>query len=96
MCAAGELTTLPAERVVDVRYADFVREPLGTVQQIYDHFGLQAPAGMEQRIEAWLQANPKDKAGAHRYSLEAFGTHRAEIDELSAAYRERFRIPRED
>ena len=88
--------SLPASRVVDVRYADFVREPLGTVQRIYDHFSLALPEDLETRIDHWMKANPKNKSGAHRYTLEAFGTNRAKIDEISAAYRERFEIPRED
>ena len=88
--------TLPAERVLDVRYADFVRRPLDTVQRIYEQFDLTAPEELETRIDRWMKANPKDKSGAHHYSLEAFGTSRGELDERSAAYRERFDIPREE
>lgn len=88
--------TLPAERIVDVGYADFVNQPLATVQRIYEHFDLTAPDNLEPRIEEWLAANPKNKFGAHSYSLEAFGTDRETLYERSAAYLERFDIPRED
>jgi hypothetical protein len=86
---------LPAARVFDVRYADLIADPLATVQRVYDHFDLSVPTDMERRAHAWLRRNPRHKHGVHRYALEAFGTDRAEIDQLGAAYRERFDIPPE-
>ena len=44
----------------------------------------------ERAMRAFLAANPKDKHGAHRYSLEQFGLDADEQDRRFAAYRARF------
>ena len=50
---------------------------------------------MKARMERWIEANPRHKHGAHRYTLEQFGLDRGEIERISAPYRERFEIPPE-
>jgi Sulfotransferase family len=87
--------TFPAARIIDVRYADLIADPLATIGRIHDHFDLPLPDEMARRTQDWLETNPRHKHGVHRYALEAFGTDREEIDRLGAAYRERFDIPLE-
>jgi hypothetical protein len=86
---------LPAARVCDVRYADLVADPQGTLLRIYEHFGLPVPEDLESRASSWLEENRRHKHGVHRYSLESFGIDRAEIDRLGADYMERFGVSRE-
>jgi phosphatidylethanolamine-binding protein (PEBP) family uncharacterized protein len=45
------------------------------------------------RMEAFLAANPKNKHGVHRYSLEQYGLDRKREQARFAAYCERFDIP---
>ena len=84
--------TLPDDRVVDVHYDDTVNDPVGTVQRIYAAFDLPLTAAADEGVRAYLQANPRDKHGSHRYSLEEFGLDRAEVSDAFAGYRERFDI----
>lgn len=83
---------LPAGRVVDVRYEDTVADPVGTTRRIYEHFDLELTPAVEQGVRDYLAANPRDKHGSHRYTLEEFGLDRDEVDATFAAYRERFGV----
>ena len=83
---------LPADRVVDVRYEDTVADPVGTVTRVYEHFGLELTPAVEQGVRDYLAANPRDKHGAHAYTLEEFGLDRDEVDAAFAGYRERFGV----
>jgi hypothetical protein len=56
----------------DVRYTDLVREPLDMIQRIYEHFDLELTPAAKSAMQQFLQANLKNKAGVHRYSLEEF------------------------
>ena len=75
---------VPAERFFDVRYADLVRDPLGTVRRIYRHFDLVLTPAAEERMRRFLAQHPKDKHGRHSYTLAEFGL---DPDEESARYR---------
>ena len=63
----------PAEQFFDVDHLEFHRDPIGIVRRIYDHFGLKLASGVESAMREWLAANPSDKRGTHRYSLEGYG-----------------------
>jgi hypothetical protein len=83
---------VPAERFLDLLYLDLVADPIRAVRTVYAHFDLPFPPALEAAIRAFLQRNPKDRFGAHRYSLEQFGMNDAEERQRYAAYRERFRL----
>ena len=82
----------PAERFLDLYYADLTADPIGAVRKLYTHFDLPFPEGLEERTGEFLRRNPKDRFGAHRYSLERFGMNLEEETRRYAAYRERFRL----
>lgn len=86
---------LPPDRIADVRYADFLREPIGTIGGIYARFGL--PFGFEARraMERHLAAHPQGSEGRHRYSPERFAIDPATEAERYRDYVERFAIERE-
>ena len=84
--------SVPAERFLDLLYLDLVADPIRAVRTVYAHFDLPFPPGLEEAVRAFLQRNPKDRFGAHRYSLEQFGMNVAEETQRYAAYRERFRL----
>jgi hypothetical protein len=83
---------LGAGRVVDVQYDDTVSDPVGTVARVYEHFGLERTPAVDDGVRAYLAENPRDKHGAHRYTLEEFGLDRDEVDAAFATYRERFGV----
>jgi hypothetical protein len=78
-----------------VRYSDLVSDPLGTVRQIYDHFG-EAPSGLhERRVEAWMREKPQTAEGRHVYDPKDFGWTYAGLAQEWSDYIERFSIPAE-
>jgi len=86
---------LPPSQVLDVQFHDLMRDEIATVRQIYSHFGLTLSASAEERMRAFLAANPREKHGAHRYALSAAGLDEATERRRYAAYEARFAIPRE-
>ncbi len=83
---------LPDDRVVDVRFKDTLEDPVGTVERIYDHFGLTFTPDVAQGVRTYLDQNPRSKHGTHRYSLADFGLDEAATREAFGAYNERFGI----
>ncbi len=81
--------------VFDVQFADFIRDEVGMVRRIYERFGLALSTEAETRMRRFLAENPKDKHGAHRYTLAAAGLDPAVERWRYAAYQERFGVPSE-
>ena len=74
------------DRFHDVRYRDFMSDPMAVVTGIYSRFKLALTPSAEQAMRKWLAANPQGKFGAHRYTPEEYGLGAGEIRELFAAY----------
>ncbi len=66
------------KQIFDVRYPELVRDPLSMVQRLYEHFDLELTPAAKRAMQQFLGANPKNKEGVHRYSLEEFGLDPAE------------------
>ena len=71
-------------------YPDLMRDPIGVVDRIYRSFALELTTEAEARMRAFLAANPKDKSGRHRYTLEEFGLDARRETERFADYTRRF------
>lgn len=71
--AAIDAGCAPPEQFVHVSYADTVRDPLDVARRVYRRFGLPLSAEAEARMARYVASHPKDKHGAHVYSLEQFG-----------------------
>lgn len=82
--------TLGSARIIDVRYRDFVADPVGTVHALLERLDSPVNPGVTHRIEDWLAAHPKDARGRHRYSLEQFGLSEDELLGRFGGYIERF------
>ena len=64
---------------MDVRYADLVSDPVGTVRDIYEFHGYEYSSEMEAEMRRWLAENRQHKHGTHKYSLEEFGLEAAAV-----------------
>ncbi len=82
----------PAEHFLDVDYDEIESDPPGTIAKIYDFLGWELTPAARERMRAFLDANPKDKHGAHRYSLAQFGLDRDTELARFRNYCERFDI----
>jgi len=75
----------------DVWYEDFVADPIGTVESVYQHFGLPlsgaAADAMRGRHAEWAGGPASGSGGSgHRYALAEFGLSEAQVDERFAGY----------
>ncbi len=72
----------PAAQFFDVRYEDFVADPIGTVESIYEHFGLDLS---NEAISAMRVLHTEGTTGArkprHHYELSDFGLTAEEVDQ---------------
>jgi hypothetical protein len=82
--------TVPADRFVDVMYADLLRDPIAVVRRVYAHFGRSLTPVAEERMRRFLAEHPKDRFGRHRYSLAQFGLDPDRVRRDYREYRERF------
>jgi Sulfotransferase family len=73
----------------DVDHRDFVADPMGTVRNIYDYFGLELSDTTRERMQVWIAARPTTKHGEHRYRLEDFGITAPQVRDQFADYRSR-------
>jgi len=65
----------------DVSYADFIADPLSTVESIYTHFGLPRTEGARASMRAMHdESTTGGRRPAHRYALADFGLTDAEVD----------------
>ena len=70
---------------LDVDYADFTANPVGTVESVYTHFGLpytRAAADAIRTLHA--EAAHGDSRPAHQYALADFGLTAGQVDERFA------------
>jgi hypothetical protein len=82
----------PAGQFLDVSYDEIDRAPLATVERVYDFLGWPVSPDAHAAMQRFLAANPKNKHGVHRYTLEQYGLDRnAEIKRFRR-YCERFQI----
>ncbi len=79
-------------RFIDIHYKDLVQDPIGTVRNMYEHFGYKYEDRFEERMRKWLAENSQHKHGVHRYSLEQFGLDQNTVESYFTDYCERFGI----
>jgi len=85
----------PEHEIIDVRYADLVRDPLGTVETIYAACDREFGDRARTAVSASIAAHPKGRFGTHGYRLGDFGLRADELRQRFAEYVERYDIPAE-
>ncbi|MGH7331886.1 MAG: sulfotransferase family protein, partial [Candidatus Rokuibacteriota bacterium] len=84
-----------ADRIVDIHYHDLIRDPMAAVRRIYTYFDMPLIDAAERRMRRFLEENPKDKHGAHRYTLSSFGLEPDDLARRFKGYCEHFGVPSE-
>ena len=88
--------TLPADRVVDVQFADFMADPFATIGVLYDRLGVPFSAEAEAGMRAFLATHPGDGGGAgSRYTFSDTGLDETSLRRQATAYQEFFGVPSE-
>jgi Sulfotransferase family len=86
---------LGTDRIIDVHYADLIRDPMPAMRKLYkslgDDFTQEADAGMR----GWLNDNPQDKFGKHEYKLAQFGLTPEKVRAMFERYLSLYEVERE-
>ena len=85
---------VPADRMIDVQFADFMKDPLRTIGGIYQKLGRELRPETEQKMRDFLAAHPGD-GGRGRYTWSDTGLDAGEVRERVRAYQERYDVPTE-
>jgi hypothetical protein len=83
-----------SQRVVDVQFADFIRDPFATIQALYAELGTELEPVAEQNMRAFLAAHPGDGGGS-RYSWADTGLDAGEVRDQVRAYQDCYGVPAE-
>jgi Sulfotransferase family len=86
---------LGEDRIIDVHYADLMRNPIGTMRNVYKSLGDEFTAAAEAGMRGWLNDNPQDKFGKHEYKLARFGLSEQALRPLFDRYLSRYEVERE-
>jgi hypothetical protein len=82
--------TLPSGRIIDVRYEDTVRDPVGTALGVLDALGLAHGASERAALDACMAANARENRPKHKYAAEDFGLTAEGIARDFAFYHDRY------
>lgn len=64
---------LPDDRFVDVHFDSLVRDPAGTVEDVYCRLEWPFTDDVRRRVTGYAAGKPRGASGVHRYSLAAVG-----------------------
>jgi hypothetical protein len=85
---------VPRDRLCNIQYHDFLRDPVGCAEHLYDFFGWELTPEGRAAMAGYMEANPRSARPAHQYDL---GTT-AEVGMERAAfgyYQRYFDVPSE-
>ncbi len=85
---------LASHQVVDVQFADFIRDPFATIRALYAELGRELEPEAGQNMRAFLAAHPGDGGGS-RHSWADTGLDAALVRERVCAYQQRYAVPDE-
>jgi len=77
----------------DMQFEELLRDEIGMVRRIYDHFGSTLSDAAATRMRRFLAAHSRDQRGRHRYTLAAAGLDAATERARYAHYTARFAVP---
>lgn len=85
---------VPADRVIDVQFADFMNDPWTTLKDIYQRMDRELRPDAEQKMRDFLASHPSD-GGRSRYTWADTGLDAVEVRERVSAYQDRYGVPTE-
>ena len=92
---AREDGTVPAGRVVDIQYETFVADPIATIRDLYDRWGVELRPDVERRMRAFLADHGQHQHGVHRYAFADTGQSADRIRARARRYCDYFEVPEE-
>ena len=74
-------------RLLDIRYDDLIRDPLGMVRRIYERFDIPLTGDIESPLAQWLHNRAADHRSKRTFRLEQFGLTHHDVDQVLGSYR---------
>ena len=90
-----ETGVVPAERFVDVHFAELMSDPVATLRAAYDRMGREFADAHADAVLDYLAHKPKGKFGVHRYRPEDWGFTAAGLRSALAPYIDHFGVASE-
>ncbi len=95
-CVAFRTSGRPEARgVFDMHFPEMLKDQVGMAQRIYEHFDMSMSEEALHRMRSFLEQNPRDRHGTHRYTLEQFGLDRVKERERYRFYQDYFEVAEE-
>ena len=85
---------VPAGKIIDVKFTDFMNDPWATIGGIYQALGRELRPDTMQRMRDFLAAHPSD-GGHGRYTWSDTDLDAGEVRERVRAYQDHYGIPTE-
>lgn len=79
-------------QVWDIHYNDVMKDPVGTIDAAFQHFGLSLSEASRANIRRFVADNPQTKHGVHTYTAQQFGLDEHRIRESYRGYIDRFNV----
>jgi len=83
------LKNLPPSQYITVRYRDLVADPKGTVERIYEQFGMEITPAYAQTLNREVK-KAKSFRSKHKYSLSDMGLSRKQLTQEFAAAQQNY------
>jgi hypothetical protein len=83
------------DRIVDVHYADLMRQPVETMRKLYAALGDDFTPEAEQSMQSWLADNPQGKFGRHEYKLGEYGLTPDQVRGMFERYLSKYEVEAE-
>lgn len=59
---------LPAGRLCNIHYQDLIKDPLGEISRLYEHYAIPLTDEARSAMQRYLDANPRTSRPSHHYS----------------------------
>lgn len=82
--------TLPSDRIVDLRYADTVSNPIDTALNVLQAIGMPSDAEAREALAACVASNLRENRPRHKYAAHEFGLTADGIARDFAFYHEKY------
>ncbi len=86
---------IPADRVIDVQFTDFMSDPWATIKAIYASLGRELSTEAATKMRDFLADHPGD-GGRGRYTWSDTGLDAGEVRDRVRAYQERYAVQTEE
>lgn len=90
--AMASRARLGEHRFFDLHHAEFVADPFGSIERVYDFLDLKLTSKTLAKMEAWHAQNRSGAHGSHRYTPEEYGLTAAQIRKDFTPYIERYGV----